>query len=179
MRQSWLYPRDGSRPLTGAMNANNQNINAINTATGQRFAATINMQAPKFIDSKNIEFKGDFSGTSTMNRINAQILKLTGNAVEGDSCATRDVATTASGALLSCVNGQWTIPGTAGAMLFGGTFVEESYGGSATTCHTPNLVTNACSCPDGYNAVVASKGGWYGGKPWSSFYHGYSCQKTI
>ncbi len=174
-----LYARDGSRPLAGAMNANNQNINAINTATGRRFTATTDMRAPVYYDSNNETYKGDFSGTSTMNRIDAVVLKLTNNVVEGNACETKDVGTTASGALLSCVNSRWTAPGGGGDVDYGGSYLQRLTISGSVSCFKANIVTNACRCPDGFATQKVSQGGYWHDYQWSHTYHGFNCEKKI
>lgn len=66
-----LYALDGSRALTGAMNANNNNINGVSTITSVRSTATTDMRAPRFYDSNNTAYYVDPASTSNLNLLNS------------------------------------------------------------------------------------------------------------
>ncbi len=73
-----LYARDGSRPLTGTMDADGNNISdvgvlgattigASGTISGGRVTASTDMRAPHYYDSNNTSFYGNFASRSRLN----------------------------------------------------------------------------------------------------------------
>lgn len=65
-----LYARDGSRPLTGAMNANGQSITGANAISGVTVTGSTSMTAPIYYDSNNTAYYANPGSTSNMNVVN-------------------------------------------------------------------------------------------------------------
>jgi hypothetical protein len=126
-------------------------------------------------DRRDPAFRGDVSVAGSLASVGRVVagehLKLGAVVAAGERCAEDGLlGRDASGGLLSCVAGQWAIPGG-----FGGAYAENHlYGCSgADAISTANPRTGACSCPPGFKAVLVAAGGeWSPGPGWTT---GYVC----
>ena len=94
-----LYALDGSKRLTGPMDANGQNITN---------AGTVN--ATSLIDGTT-GYYIDPASTSKLNALEINTLKLVSNATVGGSCTTKSIGTTPTGKFVACETGRWKTPG--------------------------------------------------------------------
>jgi len=95
-----LYPRDGSRPLTGDMDADGNSITDVNEIGVERVYS-----------QSNPTYDVRPSGTSNLNHLNVNSLKIVGNATVGGSCTTKSIGTTTTGAFVTCQSSKWKTPG--------------------------------------------------------------------
>jgi len=95
-----LYPRDGSRPLTGTMDAAGNSITNVNEIGAERVYSPSN---PAYDVSP--------AGTSNLNHIEVNTLKIVSNATVGGSCTTKSIGTSSTGKFVACENGTWKTPG--------------------------------------------------------------------
>lgn len=129
-------------------------------------------------DPRDPEFQGNVSVqgavTSGAQLTAKEHLFLEKIAVAGSPCGAKPglVGRDASGALLTCQAGLWASDSSGG---FGGAYASNSLYGCRHYNGTPtvNPRTGACSCPDGFNAVIVSAGGiWSMVEGWTT---GYVC----
>jgi len=94
-----LYSLDGSKPLTGPMDANGQNITNVGT-----------VNATSLIDGTT-GYYIDPASTSKLNAVEMNSLLLVANATVGGGCTTKSLGTTSTGKFVACENGTWKTPG--------------------------------------------------------------------
>ena len=94
-----LYSLDGSKPLTGPMDANGQNITNAGTVNA---TSLIDGTTGYYIDPASI---------SKLNELEVDQIKLVDNATIGGSCTTKRIGTTSTGKLVACESGVWKTPG--------------------------------------------------------------------
>lgn len=95
-----LYPRDGSRPLTGTMDAD-----------GNSISNAIQIGAERFYSPSNPAYDIQPAGTSNLNHLTLNSLQIVGNATVGGSCTTKTIGTTSVGKFVACESGVWKTPG--------------------------------------------------------------------
>jgi microcystin-dependent protein/competence protein ComGC len=93
-----LYSLDGSKPLTGPMDANGQNITNAGTVNA---TSLIDGATGYYIDPASI---------SKLNTVEINSLTLVANATVGGSCTTKSLGTTSTGKFVACENGTWKTP---------------------------------------------------------------------
>ena len=86
-----LYSLDGSRKLTGAMDADGNDITKVATITGRRF-----------IDLDATGFLLDPASKSTLNELTVKQITLAENVKVGDDCDVKTIGTTRLGKFVSC-----------------------------------------------------------------------------
>jgi hypothetical protein len=125
-------------------------------------------------DQRDPAFRGDVSAAGSLasagRLVAGEHLKLGAVVAAGERCAEDGLlGRDAGGGLLSCVAGQWTIPGG-----FGGAYAKNHLYGCAdqNAVSTANPRTGACSCPPGFKAVTVGAGGEWSGPGWTT---GYVC----
>ena len=94
-----LYSLDGSKPLTGPMDANGQNITNAGTVNA---TSLIDGTTGYYIDPASI---------SKLNEVEVDKLTLVANATVGGSCTTKSIGSTSTGDFVSCKSGVWKTPG--------------------------------------------------------------------
>jgi len=109
-----LLPRDGSRPMTGDLDTGGNNILNVNdvSASGQVEAQTVSTS--KILDIDDPSFFIDPDKSSVMKNLSVGVTKLSNSYIEGSACETKQIGTTNTGELLSCVSGLWKKAGGSG-----------------------------------------------------------------
>jgi competence protein ComGC len=100
MAHNALYSLDGSKPLTGPMDANGQNITNVGTVNA---TILIDGDTGYYIDPASI---------SKLNEVKVDNLTLVSDATVGGSCTTKSIGTTSTGKLVACESGIWKTPGS-------------------------------------------------------------------
>ncbi len=95
-----LYSLDGSKALTGPMNANGQNINSAGLITAQRYN-----------DVDHTGYYVDPGSSSVFNVVDTNYIKILADAAVGSSCTTKSIGTTSTGKFVACEGGVWKTPG--------------------------------------------------------------------
>jgi len=99
MAHDALYSLNGSKSLTGPMDANGQNITNAGTVNA---TSIIDGTTGYYIDPASI---------SKFNEVEVNKLTLVANATVGGSCSTKNIGTTSTGKFVACENGIWKTPG--------------------------------------------------------------------
>lgn len=94
-------------------------MSSSNGVTASNSVTTTDVYANRMIDLNNSTYQSDPSGTSRLNYVDANVLRLRNDYTAGASCTTEQVGTTSNGTLLSCVNGIWEQPGAVVQMARG------------------------------------------------------------
>lgn len=119
----------------------------------------------KLYDKQNTGYYLDPNSTSRLNYANMNVAKLTTNYVEGAACTTKEVGTTSSGDLMSCVGGVWKKSG-GGLNCVTKSLSGGNYHGQTLSCDAGYTMTGGgCGWrSDGNNGFVYSLpngNGWY------------------
>lgn len=118
------------------------NYVSLDGTTGN-ITASGNIEAAKNVKGATLES----TGRTTV----GEFVQLNGQATVGATCSPNGLqGTDSTGLLLSCVGGKWTKASGGG----GGLYSTNTKDGNSATCSTPNIDTNACSCPSGKTSVV-------------------------
>ncbi|MBN45358.1 MAG: hypothetical protein CMH23_02680 [Methylophaga sp.] len=97
-----LLPRDGSRSMTGNLDMGGNDINNL-----KNLNATGEIRGASFVDNEDPNYKWDGSGESRMNYADMNYARLRNSYTEGTACTSKQVGTTNTGELMSCVSGVW------------------------------------------------------------------------
>lgn len=121
----------GTRAWTGDYNADGHNLNNLNDLN-----ASGDVSGARFVDNDDPSFSLDPNQTSRLNYADLNVARLRNSYSEGAACTTKQIGTTSTGEMLSCVAGRWAKVG--GAM--GG---RTAIGFNTTYCPGENVFVYA------------------------------------
>lgn len=135
----------------GAVNAYMNSSGNIYASNDVNVGHQVNAQyvwASGNLNSNYIHSNGNIDADGRLNA--GEFLYINGKANVGANCSPNGLqGTDSTGLLLSCVGGKWTKASGGG----GGLYTTNTKDSNSATCSTPNLDTNACSCPPGKISV--------------------------
>ena len=117
-----LFSLDGSKALTGNMNANGKNIESVNE-----------VGAEHVYSPSNPAYGMRPAGLSVLKNLNVDTLKIAGNLVEGAACTAKSIGTSNTGKFLTCKNAVWTPPISVNELPIDSIYISVTSANPSTT----------------------------------------------
>ena len=117
-----LFSLDGSKALTGNMNANGKNIESVNE-----------VGAEYVYSPSNPAYGMRPAGLSVLKNLNVDTLKIAGNLVEGAACTAKSIGTSNTGKFLTCKNAVWTPPISVNELPINSIYISVTSANPSTT----------------------------------------------